>query len=94
MVSVSEEHAGMRDADVLKRAVKEKSIILTFDRDYGALIFKHPKLIPEGLVYFRFDPPTPAEPAIILINIMRQKNINFLGHFTVIEEDKIRQRVL
>ena len=71
-----------------------KSIILTFDRDYGELIFKYPKLIPEGLVYFRFDPATPDQPAVMLINILKAKDINLLRHFTVIEEDRLRQRVL
>ena len=93
VVSVAEEHSGMKDIDVLKRAVKDKSIILTFDRDYGELIFKYPKLIPEGLVYFRFDPSMPEETAMILLKILKQKNIKLLKHFTVIEEDRIRQRV-
>ena len=94
VISILEEHPGMDDQAVLKRAIKDKSIILTFDRDYGELIFKYPKLIPDGLVYFRFDPATPDQPAMMLINIMKQKDINLLGHFTVIEEDRVRQRVL
>ena len=84
----------MKDIDVLKLAIKDKSIILTFDRDYGELIFKYPKLIPQGLVYFRFTPSTPEEPAIFLINILNQKDIHLLKYFTVIQEDGIRQRAL
>ena len=41
-----------------------------------------------------FDPVSPEEPAMLLINIMKQKDINSSGNFTVIEEDRIRQRVL
>ncbi len=37
---IAEVCPGMKDIDVLKRAVHDKSIILTFDRDYGELIFK------------------------------------------------------
>ena len=94
VLSVTEKYPGMKDVDILKRAVKDKSVILTFDRDYGELIFKHPKLIPEGLVYFRFDPSTPEETAIILLKILKPKDIKLLKHFTVIEEDRIRQRIL
>ncbi len=94
VISILEDHPGMKDIDVLKQALRGKRIILTFDRDYGELIFKYPKLIPEGLVYFRFDPSTSEQPAIILINIMKEKDINLLGHFTVIEEDRVRQRAL
>ena len=94
VLSISEEHASMQDVDVLRKAVKDKSVILTFDRDYGELIFKYPKLIPEGLVYFRFDPATPEEPALILLKTLKQKTIHLLKHFTVIEEGRIRQRTL
>ncbi|MBF0490623.1 MAG: DUF5615 family PIN-like protein [Candidatus Omnitrophica bacterium] len=94
VLSISEKHAGMMDADVLKRAVKDKSIILPFDRDYGELSSKYPKLIPEGLVYFRFDPATPEEPALILLKTLKQANIHLLKHFTIIEDARIRQRTL
>ena len=94
VVSISEEHAGMKDIDVLKMAVKDRSIILTFDRDYGELIFKYPKSIPEGLVYFRFSPATSEALALILLRILKQENIPLLKHFTIIEEGRIRQRTL
>ena len=94
VASIAEDRPGMKDVDVLKRAIKSKSIILTFDRDYGELIFKYPKLIPQGLVYFRFDPSTPEEPALILLKLLKQKEIDLLKHFTVIEDDRIRQRIL
>ena len=94
VVSILEDHSGMKDIDVLKQALRSKSIVLTFDRDYGELIFKYPKLIPEGLVYFRFTPSTPEDPALILLQISKQKDINLLKHFTVIEEDRVRQRRL
>jgi len=92
--SISEARPGMEDVDVLKRALKDKSIILTFDRDYGELIFKYPKLMPEGVVHFRFEPSTPEEPALILLRVINEKVIKFSKHYTVIEEDRIRQRDL
>ena len=92
--SILEEHPGMKDVDVLKKALRNKTIILTFDRDYGELIFRYPKLVPEGLVYFRFDPATPEMPAAVLLKIIKQKDIDLINHFTVIEEDRVRQRSL
>ena len=94
VVMIAQECPGMKDIDVLKRAVRDKSIILAFDRDYGELIFKYPKLIPQGLVYFRFDPASPEDPAILLLNVIKHKGIQLLKHFTVIEEDRVRQRTL
>lgn len=94
VVSILEETPGAKDSHILKRAYKEKLIILTFDRDYGELIYRHRALPPRGIVYFRFDPSTPQEPAEILSKILNQKAISLLEKFTVIERNKIRQRIL
>jgi len=48
---------------VLEWAVCEDRIILTFDRDYGDLLFKRRLAPPAGVIYLRFDPATPLEPA-------------------------------
>jgi len=39
VVSVTEEMAGVKDSVVLSLAVREKLIVLTFDRGYGDLIY-------------------------------------------------------
>ena len=43
-------------------AEREKRVILTFDRDYGELLFRHRLGRPRGVIYFRYDPATPEEP--------------------------------
>lgn len=90
--SVIQEAPGSKDEDILKRAHVEDLIILTFDRDYGELIFRHRTLLPAGVVYFRFSPATPAEPGDIFLNILAQGIISIGGMFTVIERGRIRQR--
>lgn len=65
IASVIEETPGAKDLDILKRARKENLVILTFDRDDGELIYRHKSYIPCGVVYFRFNPSTPEEPAIM-----------------------------
>ncbi len=37
--SIAEESPGIKDDAVLARAVQQERLILTFDRDYGELIF-------------------------------------------------------
>jgi predicted nuclease of predicted toxin-antitoxin system len=90
--SIIEETPGAKDLDILKRAQKENLVILTFDRDYGELIYRHKSFIPCGVVYFRFNPSAPEEPAIILLKILKKDKISILGKFTVIERVRIRQR--
>jgi predicted nuclease of predicted toxin-antitoxin system len=92
--SVLEKNPGAKDSEVLKEAKKEKRIILTFDRDYGELIYKYKQFPPPGVLYFRLDPCTPEEPAEILLRIIKKEKISLKGKFTVIQRNNIRQRVL
>lgn len=75
VTSVLEDTSGAKDHEVLKRAHDEKRIILTFDRDYGELIYRHQSLIPAGVVFFRFNPSTPEEPAEILLNLLKKGQV-------------------
>ncbi|MBU4455828.1 MAG: DUF5615 family PIN-like protein [Syntrophaceae bacterium] len=94
IVSIIQEAPGSKDEDILKRAHNERLIILTFDRDYGELIYRHQALPPAGVVYFRFAPATPSEPAEILLNVMDKADLSVIGKFTIVERNRIRQRSL
>ena len=94
VVSIIQEAPGGKDEDILKRAHTERLIILTFDRDYGELIYRHQALPPAGVVYFRFAPATPSEPAEILLNAMDKAGLSVIGKFTIVERIRIRQRSL
>jgi predicted nuclease of predicted toxin-antitoxin system len=94
VVSIIQESPGSKDEDILKRAHNEKLIILTFDRDYGKLLYQHQALPPAGVVYFRFAPTTPSEPTEILLNVMDKADLTLLGKFTIVEKGRLRQRSL
>jgi len=94
VVSIIQEAPGSKDEDILKRAHTERLIILTFDRDYGELIYRHRALPPMGVVYFRFAPATPSEPAKILLNVIDRAALSVIGKFTVAERGRVRQRSL
>jgi predicted nuclease of predicted toxin-antitoxin system len=66
LASILEETPGAKDHDILKLAHEENRVVLTFDRDYGELVYRHKSYIPAGVLYFRFEPSTPEEPAEIL----------------------------
>ena len=50
VIAIGEESPGISDRDILNRAQIEHRIILTFDRDYGELIYKKRLMIPAGVV--------------------------------------------
>jgi predicted nuclease of predicted toxin-antitoxin system len=63
VASIVETAAGSTDEHVLRRAHDEDRVLLTFDRDYGELIYVRGLPCPSGLIYLRFTPSTPEKPA-------------------------------
>ncbi|MBI2803058.1 MAG: DUF5615 family PIN-like protein [Gammaproteobacteria bacterium] len=51
--SGAEEQPGAPDTEVFARAVAESRVLITFDRDYGELIFGAGHAAPPGIVYLR-----------------------------------------
>lgn len=94
VVAVSPETPGLPDEIVLARAVREGRILLTFDRDYGDLLYFRGSQPPEGIVYFRFAPSSPEEPAEYLLSLLDQLGSSLPGTFIVAERDRVRQRLL
>ncbi len=94
IASVIEDSRGATDAEVLARAATEERIILTFDRDYGELIYRLRLPSPRGVVYFRYVPLTPEEPAQNLLHLLNLEGVSLEGMFTVLERTQVRQRPL
>ncbi len=91
--SISEENFGITDFEVLDIASQNEQIILTFDKDYGEIIFKHKPLNPPAVVFFRFKGNSPSEAGLLLLNLILKEKIILEGCFTVVEEESIRQRI-
>ncbi|QIN78022.1 hypothetical protein GBA65_05255 [Rubrobacter marinus] len=80
--------------EVLARAAGEARVVLTFDRDYGELIFRPGLPTPAGVIYLRFEPHHPGEPAERLLELLDAGSLPIEGRFTVLERDRVRQRRL
>lgn len=92
VASVLEGSPGVTDAKVLAQAADEQRIILTFDRDYGELVFGRGLPSPLGVIYLRFEPTTPEEPATYLLELFQVALVSFEHQFTVADRTQIRQR--
>jgi predicted nuclease of predicted toxin-antitoxin system len=91
--SIGESQAGLADTDVLEFAHSKDLVLLTFDRDFGELIFKKQLPCPPAVVYLRFIPKTPKEPAqVVLAMLDVLKTVK--GHFVVLDRDSLRKRAL
>ena len=93
-MAILEKERGLSDQEVVALANKEKRIIVTFDSDYGTLIYRERLEAPSGVVYLRFTPKFPEEAAEIILSAWQQSALNFEGVFTVITRTRIRQRPL
>lgn len=93
VAAISEDSPGASDQAILARASREKRIILTFDRDYGELIYRLRRSPPAGVIYLRFIPKTPEEPARYLLQLLEKSEIALDGKFTVADYSQVRQRL-
>jgi len=94
VAAVVEDMPGAIDRVVLARAVEERCILLTFDRDHSALVYRHGLPAPEGVIYFRVVPRSPDEPAEQLLRLVATPGLTLEGRLTVVEPGQVRQRIL
>ncbi len=94
VISIGETQGGIADPQVLAFAVAEGLVILTFDRDYGELLFRYRLTPPPAVVYFRNKGTLPTDAAHLLFGLLDNPAIQLMSHFTVVDEQSIRQRSL
>ncbi len=82
------------DRVLLERGRAEERVVVTFDRDFGFLIFRVGAPVPRGVVYFRSPPANPEAPAAGLLALLATPGITLEGKFTVVELARVRQRPL
>tara|TARA_R110002050_G_scaffold30469_6_gene78043 strand:- start:12695 stop:13054 length:360 start_codon:yes stop_codon:yes gene_type:complete len=89
--AIGVDFSGIFDYEVIDLAIKERRLILTFDRDYGELIFKKGYCPEAGVVYLRWNNYRPDEQGKYLLELFDVKKIRFEGMLTVISERSVRQ---
>lgn len=84
---------GIDDRDVLKRAHDEDRVLITFDKDFGTLIFQKDGSRPAGILLFRLPPFSKDELVQFMVETISGRS-DWIGHFAVIEQEQIRMRPL
>ena len=92
VISIGMDNPGITDSEIMEIAINEERTILTFDRDYGALIFHHNYKPEKGVIYLRLDEYEPEQPGRIIEEIITNKEIDLTRALTVVDKSGLRQR--
>lgn len=93
IVSIAERSPGIADEEVVRTARAGGRVVVTFDRDYGELVFRHGLPAPTGVLYLRFLPRGPRDVATYISRLI-ENGIDLEGRFTTADHGRVRQAVL
>ena len=92
IIAIGSDYPGVSDEYVMKLAADQNRVIITFDRDYGELIYKQNYKPPMGVIFLRLDEYSPDEPGIIVDRLFREYNIETERALIVFDGLMVRQR--
>ncbi len=88
ITSIIEESPGLSDEGVLRLSAERETVLITFDKDFGSLVFKGREKS-FGVILLRFPPKSP-DFVFDMLKILFKSGIDFERKFTVMRKDKIR----
>lgn len=92
VIAVSDLSHGISDMEVINKAKTGELVILTFDKDYGEIRFKHSQENHPLLFFLDSKEKTLKQQRKMVISLLQHKDIGVENKFTVIEKEGIRQR--
>lgn len=92
ITSIGEDNPSISDKDVMTIAQNKQRLILTFDRDYGELIFKYNYKPEQGVLYLRLIDFSPEDPGKIVHELLSIHKLETTRCLTVYDGETIRQR--
>lgn len=93
VLSVQEELPGASDEAILAKACETGRWLVTYDRDYGELVYSRQSPSPPAILYIRQE-PYPADRAAAWILALLDDPAQADGYLVVIGEHVIRRRPL
>lgn len=93
ITAVIERCPGTCDAEIMALARHERRWLLTYDRDYGELVFKRSIEPPPAILYFRQE-PFPATRAADLVLSLLDQSAEIEGYLVVVGERNLRRHRL
>ena len=84
---VAELNRSADDDAVLELAISTDRILITFDSDFGRLIFAEHKASPRAVIYLRSPPPSPEETVNRIVRVLDADAPTIDGFFVSIDSN-------
>jgi predicted nuclease of predicted toxin-antitoxin system len=91
VVWIREAAPGSSDREVLIRALEEDRLLITFDKDFGELVFHRGAKASRGVILFRISQPSSAAVGERVTAVLASRD-DWSGHFSVVDDFTIRMR--
>ncbi len=89
VVAIAEVAKGTADEQVMERALKERRVVLTEDRDFGELLYARGRSS-AGVIFVKFHSRArPAKPAAV-VEAVAKLGARLEGGFAVVEPGRVR----
>ncbi len=88
---IREYRRGMSDREIVRLSMSEKRVILTFDKDFGELVYRL-KVNTPGVILLRISNNQICKER--LLEFLKEYADKLEGYFTVLTENRIRRRSL
>ena len=85
VTSAAEDFPSAADEVVLNRARDEARVLVTFDADFGRMIFAERHRPPPGVIYLRSPPPSPDETVGRVLRVLAADAPSIDGYFVSID---------
>jgi predicted nuclease of predicted toxin-antitoxin system len=92
IMAIGIDYSGITDEEVMILAQNDRRIILTFDKDYGELIFKYGFKPDSGVIFLRLEAYDSDEPGKIIEQMLSAQHFDTERRLTVFDGKFIRQR--
>jgi len=92
ITSIGVDEAGVSDQQVMDIATQQDRTVITYDSDYGELIFKYGFKPNAGVIFIRQQPTEPLETAKIIEQLTSNTTLSFERTLTVVDSNSLRQK--
>ena len=86
---IRESARGVRDEQVLSRALTQQRLLITFDKDFGELVFRRGRSASVGVVLFRISMRSPTHVAERVLAVLESRD-DWSGFFSVADDTRLR----